>query len=148
MFLRNSICMDGRLSQSWDIGYCCEMGAFWSSSESLTPSVPLPEVQLDGASGALACHLAFYLAFLSLHQSQTDGEVDLGKLVLFHALQQMPGIIFFDPCIVLQESCLAAKQMFSKWLFLLLVNHIGLGVACFSPLLVQKSDCFWTHNKN
>lgn len=113
MSLRNSICMDDRLSQGWDIGYCCEMGAFWSSSESLAPSVPLPEVWLDGASEALACHPAFYLAFPSLHQSQADREVDLGKLVLFHALQQAPGIIF-DPHIVLQESCLATKQVVSK----------------------------------
>lgn len=76
--LKNAICMDDRLSQGWDIGYCCEIGAFWSSSESLAPSVPLPEVRPDGASGALACCSAFYLAFQSLHQSQADGEVRLG----------------------------------------------------------------------
>lgn len=76
--LKNTVCMDDRLSQGWDIGYCCEMRAFWRSSESLAPSVPLPEVRTDGASGALACRSAFYLAFSSLHQSRADGEVGLG----------------------------------------------------------------------
>lgn len=78
MSLKNTICLDDRLSQGGDIGYCCEMRAFWRSSESLAPSVPLPEVRPDGASGALACCSAFYLAFLTLHQSQSDGGVGLG----------------------------------------------------------------------
>lgn len=28
MSLKNTICLDDRLSQGWDIGYCCEMRAF------------------------------------------------------------------------------------------------------------------------
>lgn len=59
-------------------GYCCEMGAFGRSSESLAPSVPLAEVRPDGASGALARHSAFDLAFLSLRQLWADGEDGLG----------------------------------------------------------------------
>lgn len=76
--LEKSICLDDRLSQGWDIGYCGEMRAFWHSSESLAPSVPLPEVRPDGASGALACCSDFYLAFPTLPQSRSDAGVGLG----------------------------------------------------------------------
>lgn len=143
MSLKNTICLDDRLSQGWDIGYCCEMRAFWHSSESLAPSVPLPEVRPDGVSGALAFCSAFCLAFLTLHQSQSEGEVGLRWLAWFHVLQWSLGIICFDSHIVLQEACLAAKQMVSKWMFLLLVHHIGSGVACFS-----HPSLFRTYNKN
>lgn len=146
MSLKNIICSDDRLSQGQDIGYCCEMRAFWHSSESLAPSVPLPEVRPDGGPGRLFSFL-FGIPDLASIAVWWGGWSGMTCFVPCSAAKPRHNLLWLAYC--MQEACSAAKQMVSKWMFLLFLHHIGPGVAGFShPSLFRTLMFFSTHNKN
>lgn len=138
MSLKNIICSDDRLSQGQDIGHCCEMRAFWHSSESLAPSVPLPEVRLDGGPGRLFSFL-FGIPDLASIAVWWGGWFGMTCFVPCSAAKPRHNLLWLTYCIAGSVLCCRADG-FKMNFFAICASYWARCCLLLSPLLVQNLD--------
>lgn len=141
MSLKNTACVHDRLLQDWDIGYCCEVGAFWRSSESLVPSVPIPEVRLEWCeqgSGMLFSFL-FGIPEPGSTAGWWEGWFRITCFVPNSAANSGHNLLWFAYCIIRDMFFLLSRTFF---FFFFSINASNWARCCFLFIPPHSEVCF------